>query len=712
MNTSTQPLPADKIMSAPQSPAYSKICIATSLALAALVSAANAAAQTTLPAQLQAENYTSQQGVELEPTSDSGGGQNVGWIDAGDWLQYDINVPTAGTYAISYRIASPAGGQLILSQNAQDLTDALTLPATGGWQNWTTVNDEVYLNSGVQSIALWAETGGWNINWLQLEPTATNPPPSGSLPMIRQQGKAWAINGEPVRLKGLNLGNWLQLEFWMMGNAISNSNGAINDQCTLEATLDSRFGYAERERLMDIFRNSWMTDRDWDRIAALGFNVVRLPFPHNLIEDENNPYTLRPDAWEFLDKTIAEAAERGIYTILDLHGAAGSQGWEHHSGCSNRNWYWDGGNGQSAAYYQDRTAWLWDMIAQRYAGNGNVAAYGLLNEPWGTDGVTLANNLNSLYATVRAKDAEHIVILHGHNTTGIDYFSVPGNDVAYEMHFYPGIFGWRDNDDPTDVHLDWLFCENGAGGGTCDWDNDINNRQVPFLIGEFQPWTELGANGGEITRKTYDTYNALGWAATAWSYKTVSPSAHSGNPNNGWPWGIVTNTSGFGGINMSTASKSQIESWFAQFATQSLSTHSDIQYWMNYQPTAGSGSIEAEHFRWHSGASVEVTSDPQGGDFNASYLDTGDLMVYRVNVPQAGNYQLQYRVASPGGGTVNTSFHNGAPLGSTAIPATGGWQTWQTVNGPTVYLPAGEQDISLYVANGGWNLNLWRLNAQ
>lgn len=87
-------------------------------------------------------------------------------------------------------------------------------------------------------------------------------------------------------------------------------------------------------------------------------------------------------------------------------------------------------------------------------------------------------------------------------------------------------------------------------------------------------------------------------------------------------------------------------------------------------------------------------------------------MVYRVNVPQAGNYQLQYRVASPGGGTVNASFHNGAQLGSTAIPVTGGWQTWQTVNGPTVYLPAGEQDISLYVASGGWNLNLWRLNAQ
>lgn len=662
---------------------------------------------------VEAESFIQNNGMTFEATSDVGGGQNAGWIDAGDYLDFDVNIPTTGTYRVDYRVASPnTTGSVILGEGGVDLAPALPIPNTGGWQSWTTISNEVYLEAGTHRLVIYAQTGGWNINWFELHYQGGNntPPPTGSLPMIRQQGKDWTVNGEPIRLRGLNLGNWLQLEFWMMGQAMSNNNGVINDQCTLEATLDQRFGYAERERLMDIFRNSWMTDRDWDNIAALGFNVVRLPFPHNLIEDENNPYTLRPDAWEFLDKAIAEAAERGIYTILDLHGAAGSQGWEHHSGCSNRNWYWDGGNGQPASHYQDRTHWLWDMIAQRYAGNGDVAAYGLLNEPWGTDGQTLANNLTALYHTVRAKDAEHIIIMHGHNASGIDYFGVPGNDVAYEMHFYPGIFGWRDNDDPTLVHRDWLFCM--PSGGVCDWDANINNRQVPFLIGEFQPWTELGANGGEITRKTYDVYNGLGWAATAWSYKTVSPSGHSGDPNNGWPWGIATNTSGFGSINLSTASLSQIESWLGQFASQPLSVHGDISYWLSYQPTAGSGTIEAEHFRWHSGASMEVTSDPNGGDFNASHLDTGDWMVYRVNVPQAGNYQFQYRVASPSGGTVSASIHNGTVFGSTNIPATGGWQTWQTVNGPTVYLGSGEQDISLYVSSGGWNLNLWRLVPQ
>ena len=110
MNTSTQPLPADKIVSAPQSQTYSKICIATSLALAALVSAANAAAQTTLPAQLQAEHYTSQQGVELEPTSDSGGGQTSAGLTpatgCNTTLMYPLQVPTLFRTALRRR---PAG---------------------------------------------------------------------------------------------------------------------------------------------------------------------------------------------------------------------------------------------------------------------------------------------------------------------------------------------------------------------------------------------------------------------------------------------------------------------------------------------------------------------------------------------------------------------------------------------------------------------------
>ncbi len=46
----------------------------------------------------QAESFSSQSGTQLETTSDTGGGQNVGWIAPGDWLAYsnvDFGSPTA-----------------------------------------------------------------------------------------------------------------------------------------------------------------------------------------------------------------------------------------------------------------------------------------------------------------------------------------------------------------------------------------------------------------------------------------------------------------------------------------------------------------------------------------------------------------------------------------------------------------------------------------
>ena len=113
-----------------------------------------------------------------------------------------------------------------------------------------------------------------------------NPPTT----MLHTAGTQWqSADGKQKLLKGVNLGNWLLQEFWMMGQG---SNG-IDDQCKLEATLDQRFGYAERQRLYSLFRQNWIGSRDWDMIEKFGFNVVRLPFNWSLIEDEKNPMHLR-----------------------------------------------------------------------------------------------------------------------------------------------------------------------------------------------------------------------------------------------------------------------------------------------------------------------------------------------------------------------------------------------------------------------------------
>ena len=669
------------------------------------------AAQTALPGRVEAEAFASMSGVATEASLDAGGGQDVGWIDSGDWMSYAVNPASAGWYSVQYRVASAANtGQLVLSQNAKDISAVAAIPNTGGWQNWTTITSRVYLNAGPQQLAVYAKGGGFNLNWIAFAAEAG----PAALPGIRQNGAFWVDTaGKRVNLRGVNLGNWLQLEFWMMNQSMSNSAGTINDQCTLESTLTARFGQAEKERLMGAFRDSWITARDFDLIKSLGMNVVRVPFNYALVEDETRPYTLRADAWKHLDFAINEAEKRGMYVILDLHGAVGGQAGagEQHDGCVGPARMWTNNS------YRDRTKWLWDMVASRYRGRTAVAAYDLLNEPWGTDAATMASFAYELAGVVRAKDPEHVIILPGHNS-GIDAYGNPNarglSNVALGMHFYPGLWGWNEvqgAQNQANVHANWLHCNASGTGESCDWNARMTGLATPFIIGEFQPWALTGSYGGQLTRKTYDIYNQYGWAGTSWAYKTVSFAGSNGDTGS-WGWGVVTNRSGggaMGSINVSTASNAQIESYMRAFAAQALVRNESVAYWMNWKPAVGS-RIEAEMFASHKGMRIETTSDA-GGGFNVSYIDANDWMSYPVNVPAAGWYKLQARVASAGSGGQFALGRNGSDLAIVNVPNTGGWQNWQTVE-TSVYLSAGQQDLTIFAKSGGFNINWWQLNPQ
>ncbi|WP_205510536.1 carbohydrate-binding protein [Longitalea arenae] len=125
---------------------------------------------------IQAESYTSMSGVQTEATTDAGGGQNVGWIDANDWMAYGaVNFPATGTYKIEYRVASlNGGGRLSLDLNAGSIVlGQLDVPATGGWQNWTTISHNVQVNAGTYNPGIFAVAGGWNLNWIRITPLST-----------------------------------------------------------------------------------------------------------------------------------------------------------------------------------------------------------------------------------------------------------------------------------------------------------------------------------------------------------------------------------------------------------------------------------------------------------------------------------------------------------------------------------------------------------
>lgn len=119
---------------------------------------------------IEAENYAVMSGIQTETCTE--GGSNVSYVDTGDWMVWDVNLPSSGTYTVEYRVASLNGGGTIQLEKAggSPVYGTLAVPNTGSWQNWTTISHNVSLSAGQQQIAIYVPAGGWNINWIKLTP--------------------------------------------------------------------------------------------------------------------------------------------------------------------------------------------------------------------------------------------------------------------------------------------------------------------------------------------------------------------------------------------------------------------------------------------------------------------------------------------------------------------------------------------------------------
>ncbi|WP_433892856.1 discoidin domain-containing protein [Streptomyces sp. CA-111067] len=120
-------------------------------------------------------------GVNLETTSDTGGGYDLGWSTGGQWFRYTVNAASAGTYTVSLRVAAPSavsGALHISNASGANLSGAVALPATGGFQTWATATATVTLPAGRQVLTVNQDNGGWNLNSLTFAtagtPTNTN----------------------------------------------------------------------------------------------------------------------------------------------------------------------------------------------------------------------------------------------------------------------------------------------------------------------------------------------------------------------------------------------------------------------------------------------------------------------------------------------------------------------------------------------------------
>lgn len=118
---------------------------------------------------------TTNNNVDTEPTTDTGGGRNVGWIEKGEWLVYNnLNIPTTGNYTVRLRVASPTGATASVDLNGGSIVlGNFAIPNTGGYQKWTTVSKTVRINAGNYRLGVFAQTRGWNFNWIEVVGAST-----------------------------------------------------------------------------------------------------------------------------------------------------------------------------------------------------------------------------------------------------------------------------------------------------------------------------------------------------------------------------------------------------------------------------------------------------------------------------------------------------------------------------------------------------------
>jgi glucosylceramidase len=127
---------------------------------------------------IEAEAYVGENGwVDgganfVESNAATSGGEDVGWTAPGNWLQYRVNVATAGTYDLELRVANGTGA---VAANAVSFRDAsgrtlatVSVPDTGGWGTYQSVHTPVALAAGDQLVTVYCESGGFNVDYLRL----------------------------------------------------------------------------------------------------------------------------------------------------------------------------------------------------------------------------------------------------------------------------------------------------------------------------------------------------------------------------------------------------------------------------------------------------------------------------------------------------------------------------------------------------------------
>ena len=251
--------------------------------------------------------------------------------------------------------------------------------------------------------------------------------------MLHRQGTVIVDGrGAPVKLRGVLLEGWLMWNGTLWG-------AGLTSETAIAAKLTELVGEESAQRFRKQVYQHFITERDIELIAQMGFNVVRVPLNHTILEDDAQPHRYKQSGWSLLDKLLSWCEKHRVHVVLDLHSAPGGQSTIFVNDPDGSGFY---ENERSI----ERTVRLWTAIAERYKDREIIAGYDLLNEPqlpWLAPGERLVEIYARIAAGIRSVDRHHMLILSGAGAASNDlsmFTRLIDDNQALAFHTY-NLFG-------------------------------------------------------------------------------------------------------------------------------------------------------------------------------------------------------------------------------------------------------------------------------
>jgi endoglucanase len=281
-------------------------------------------------------------------------------------------------------------------------------------------------------------------------------------------------DGVPIRLRGVGLGGWMNMENFVTGYS---ANESLMRSTVREVLGDDRY-----ELFFDRLLTVFFGDGDARLLAELGMNCVRIPVNYRHFERDSRPFEFLEDGFRQLDRAIEACARHGLRTVIDLHALPGAQNQHWHSdNYTHRAMFWD------HVHFQDRAVALWEVIADRYKGDPRIAGYNPINEPADESRAAVRTVYKRLVNAIRAIDRDHILFLDGNTySTEFDVFDNHLDNVVYACHDYaaPGFIRGGDYPGITNgVFVDKAALEEKYRQRT----EYSRKTDSPVWVGEFGP---------------------------------------------------------------------------------------------------------------------------------------------------------------------------------------------------------------------------------